>query len=80
MEAYVTLVLTNKWLYIISTYRFIIFKKFTVISTISHALFFFCSEEELPYHNAAVERVSPALCSFNVTDDYFYPKKKLPPL
>lgn len=29
-----------------------------------------CSEEELPYHNAAADRVSVALCLFVVIDEF----------
>ena len=80
MEAYITLVMTGRWLDIMCTYRFIIFKKkFALISTVSHPLFFLCSEEELPYHNAAMERVSPVLCSFFITEElHSSEKEKLP--
>lgn len=59
MEAYITLVMTGRWLDIMYTYRFIyiyIYLKIVLISTIS-PIVFLCSEEELPYHNAAMEWV-----------------------
>lgn len=43
--------------------RFIMFSKSVVVSPVSHALFSLRSEEELPYHNAALERVRPACCA-----------------
>lgn len=50
-------------LHVLCAYRFIMFSKSTVVSPVSHALFSLHSEEELPYHNAAVERVRPARCT-----------------
>lgn len=42
-----------------------------MISAISHILYFLCSEEELPYHNAAMERVSLALHVFIITSESY---------
>lgn len=64
-----TLVMTNEWLYIMCICRFINFSEFAMTSTISHVLFFLCSEEELPYHNAAMERVRPAVYLLVVTGE-----------
>lgn len=48
-----------------------------MILTVSYLLFFLCSEEELPNHNAAAERVSPALHVFIIIGELCYQRIKI---
>lgn len=49
--------------------RFLIFLKVRYDFNCFTCAVFLCSEEELPYHNAAMERVSPALHLSTVTGE-----------